>query len=94
LPGFIMEVSDSEGHYKFTLVGINSKATRDITIPDVQYIKTTRSNFFSTKHKYDIDPIGYMSEVSGVNVVIATPDGTPIMNKPFELRYDYIERDK
>lgn len=95
LPGFIAEVSDSEGHYKFALVGINSNAARDITIHDVQYNKTTRSKFYITKRKFDTDPIGYMSAVSGINLTITTPDGSPNneLMKPRELQYDYIERD-
>jgi GLPGLI family protein len=95
LPGFIVEVSDSEGHYSFTLVGITSKATRNITLPDVQFNKTSRDKFYSTKRKFDTDPIGYLSAVSGVNVVITTPDGSPnnAAMQARELRHDYIERD-
>lgn len=95
LMGFIMEINDIEEHYKFTLVGINSNAVRDITIPDVQYNKTTRGKFYNTKHKYDINPVGYMSSVSGVNVIITSPDGTHnnAVDQPRELQYDYIERD-
>jgi len=94
LPGFIFEVSDSEGHYKFTLVGINSNAARDITMPDVQFNKTTRNKFYNTKRRYDTDPFGYMSAVSGINVIVSTPDGTPSQDmQPRKLPYDYIERD-
>jgi GLPGLI family protein len=95
LPGFIMEVADNEDHYVFTLVGINSQASRDITIPDVQYNKTSRGKFYNTKYKFNTDPIGYMSVVSGVNVTITTPDGVPNNEamQPRKLQYDYIERD-
>jgi GLPGLI family protein len=93
LPGFILEVADSENHYSFTLTGINSNASRYITIPDVQYNKTSRSKFYNTKHQFDTDPIGYMAEISGVNVVITSPDGTPQKNQPREIQFDYIERD-
>lgn len=95
LPGFIMEVSDTEGHYSFVCVGINSKASRSITIPDVQYNKTNRGKYYKTKHKYDIDPIGYMASAGGTKVVITSPDGTPRtdMMQTRELQYDYIEKD-
>ena len=95
LPGLIMEVSDSEGHYKFALVGINSKATRNINIADIQYVKTTRDKFYSTKRKFDTDPVGYLQEVSGVALTITHEDGTPNLElmSPRELQYDYIERD-
>jgi GLPGLI family protein len=95
LPGLIMQAGDSQGHYTFTLVGIHSGATRAVTIPDVQFNKTTRSKFYSTKRKFDTDPIGYLSAVSGVNLTITTPEGAPNneMMRPRELKYDYIERD-
>ncbi len=95
LPGFIMEVMDDRGHYGFRLVGINSNAQRDITITDVQYNKTSIDKFYATKRKYDTDPIGYMSAVSGVNVTITTPDGKPRKDAmmPRELKYSYIELD-
>jgi GLPGLI family protein len=95
LPGFILEAGDSQGHYTFTLVGILSSATRPVTIPDVQFNKTTRSKFYSTKYKFDTDPIGYMSSISGIKVTITTPDGAPNneMMRPRELKYDYIERE-
>ncbi|MDR2026804.1 MAG: GLPGLI family protein [Prevotellaceae bacterium] len=95
LPGFIMEAGDSEGHYKFTLVGINSNAARAITIPDIQFNKTGRDKFYTAKRKYDVDPIGYISAISGIKLNITTPDGAPNeeMMKPRELKYDYIERD-
>ncbi|MDR2682416.1 MAG: GLPGLI family protein, partial [Dysgonamonadaceae bacterium] len=95
LPGLILEVGDSEGHYQFALVGIHSHATRAITLPDVQYNKTSRNKYYLTKRKYDTDPIGYLAAVSGINLTITSPDGTP--NKEAmqarELSYDYIERD-
>jgi GLPGLI family protein len=95
LPGFIMETCDTEGHYQFTLTGINSKATRPVTIPDVQFNKTVRDKFYSTKRKFDTDPVGYLSAISGIRMVITTPDGSPNseMMNPHELKYDYIERD-
>jgi GLPGLI family protein len=95
LPGLIMEAGDSKGHYRFTLSGINSNAARSITIPDVQYNRTTRDKYYSARHRFDIDPFGYMSSVSGVNVIMTTPGGNPDHEamKPRTLKYDYIERD-
>ena len=40
LPGFIMQVYDEGHQYEFTCVGINSKADRAITIPEVPFNKT------------------------------------------------------
>ena len=42
LPGFIMQVYDEGHQYEFTCVGINSKADRAITIPEVPFNKTTQ----------------------------------------------------
>ncbi|MDR0982275.1 MAG: GLPGLI family protein [Culturomica sp.] len=95
LPGFIMEVHDKNNYYSFICVGINSKATSSITIPKVQYNRTTRGKFYKTKYKYDIDPAGYMEAVSGVHVIVTTPDGIARndMMQVREPKYNYIECD-
>jgi GLPGLI family protein len=101
LPGFIMEASDSQGHYIFTLVGINSNATRDITIPDVQFIKTTRDKYYNTKRKFEIDPLSYISgTITGMSnatkITVENADGSPVdpnIIRRRELKYEYIEKD-
>ena len=94
LPGFIMEVRDANNHYSFTCVGINSKADRPITIPDVQYNKTSRVKFYQAKHRYDTNPLGYLETVSGIKVnVTSNGEAREDLNKPRELTYDYIETD-
>lgn len=94
LPGFIMEVCDAGNHYSFTCVGINSKAGRAITMPEVSYNKTSRVKFYQTKHRYDTNPLGYLETVSGIKVNV-TSNGAKRedLSKPRELTYDYIERD-
>lgn len=94
LPGFIMEVRDTNNHYSFTCVGINSKADRPITIPEVQYNKTSRVKFYQAKHRYDTNPIGYLETVSGIKVnVTSNGEKRDDLSKPRELTYDYIETD-
>ena len=95
LPGFILEVNDAGNQYGFVCVGINSQAERKITMPQVQYNKTTRGKYYATKYKYDFDPIGYMATVSGVQMKITDLDGSPRtdLTQAKELTYDYIERD-
>ena len=94
LPGFIMEVRDADNHYSFTCVGINSKADRPITIPEVQYNKTSRVKFYQAKHRYDTNPLGYLETVSGIKVnVTSNGEAREDLNKPRELTYDYIETD-
>lgn len=95
LPGFIMEVKDANGHYSFVCVGINSNADRPITMPEVEYNKTSRVKFYQTKHRYDTNPTGYMETTNGVKVTVTTPDGKPRtdLTQPRELTFDYIETD-
>lgn len=94
LPGFIMEVSDADNHYSFTCVGINSKADRTITMPEVSYNKTSRVKFYQTKYRYDTNPLGYLETVSGIKVnVTSNGEKRDDLSKPRELTYDYIERD-
>lgn len=94
LPGFIMEVRDADNNYSFTCVGINSKADRPITIPEVQYNKTSRVKFYQAKHRYDTNPLGYLETVSGIKVnVTSNGEAREDLSKPRELTYDYIERD-
>ena len=95
LPGFIMQVYDEGHQYEFTCVGINSKADRAITIPEVPFNKTTRPKFYATKLRFDTDPFTYMMNVNGVNVNVVGADGQPRtdITQPRTLQYDYIERD-
>lgn len=94
LPGFIMEVCDAGNQYSFTCVGINSKADRAITMPEVEYNKTSRVKFYQTKHRYDTNPLGYLETVSGIKVnVTSNGEKRNDLSKPRELTYDYIERD-
>lgn len=95
LPGFILEVYDTDRHYSFVCVGINSQASRDITMPDVPYNRTTRGKFYRTRYRYDTNPVGYMEAVSGVRVKMTGADGSERtdLTQPRTLAYDYIERD-
>ena len=95
LPGFIMQVYDEGHQYEFTCVGINSKADRVITIPEMPFNKTTRAKFYATKLRFDTDPFTYMMNVNGVNVNVVGADGQPRtdITQARTLQYNYIERD-
>ena len=98
LPGLILQVYDEGQQYVFTCVGINSQAQKAITMPDVPYNKTSRRKFYTTKHRCDTDPVGYISSMNSsaqVKVEIKGPDGQPRTDlmSPKALKYDYIERD-
>lgn len=95
LPGFILEVTDADRHYSFTCVGINSKADRAITMPEVQYNKTSRVKYYQTRYKFDTNPIGYLETVSGIKVNVQGNNGETMsgLDKPRELTHDYMETD-
>ena len=95
LPGMILEVADSEGHYSFTLNGIRTDLSREITLPDLQYHGTTREKYLKTLRLFETDPIGYMSANAGVNVTVRRMDGSSDSEAmgPREMKYDYMETD-
>ena len=94
LPGLIMKASDNGNQYSFMLVGMTTKSTRDITIPDVKFNNTDRKAYYKGKFKCDSDPIGYL-RVSGIDMKVTNSDGTPNEEamKPHSLSFDYLERD-
>lgn len=95
LPGLIMKATDSDGHYTFECIGIKSKADRPITIYKVPYNKTTRTKFYDTKHRWDVNPYAYYEASTGGHVTVSDESGNPMLDAydPIELPYDYIERD-
>lgn len=95
LPGVILEVADSEGHYSFTASAFHLEQTRPITKKELQLHKTTRKKYMETKRLFDKDPIGYMQTVSNISITIKSKDGKEMTNKDRTkvLMYDYIERD-
>lgn len=95
LPGFIMQVYDEGKQYEFTCVGINSKADRAITMPDVPFNKTSRGKYYATRYRFDTDPFAYMMNVNGLNVDVRGADGQPRtdLTQSRTLGYDYMERD-
>ena len=95
LPGMILEVTDSEGHYSFTLNGIRTGLSHDITLSDLQYHSTTREKYLKTLRQFETDPIGYMAANAGANITIRRMDGSPNTEAmaPREIKYDYLETD-
>lgn len=94
LPGLIMEVSDNEGHYSYVLTGLRQVDAAPVNMADVNYHKTNRKEYLSTKEKFETNPIGFMG-LSGVTIQVMNPDGTP-NNEAMEgkaLKYSYQERD-
>ena len=95
LPGLIMKATDADGHYTFECIGIKSDANRPITIYKVPYNNVSRSAFYDTKHRYDINPFGYYEATTGGHITVTDEAGNISLNSHDveELTFDYIERD-
>ena len=95
LPGLIMKVSDTKGHYTFECIGINSKSTRPITIYQVPFNNTSRAKYYDTRHRWDVNPYAYFEATGGGHVNVTDENGNPVADAydPIELPFDYIERD-
>lgn len=97
LPGLIMAVEDSEGDYSYRIEGIE-QCDEAIDIDTRQYIDTERTRYLRRKHQFLLDPIGFYSRNSGVNITITKEDGTRNTAVEEQLRndsltYDFQERD-
>lgn len=95
LPGLIMKVSDDKENYKFECIGIKSAGNRPITIYKVPYNKTSRSKYYDTKHRYEINPYAYFEATGAGHVTVTDEAGNPALDAydPLELVFDFIERD-
>lgn len=97
LPGLIMAVEDTEGDYSFRIEGIE-QCDEAIDIDTRQYIDSPREKYLRLKYQYLLDPIGFFSRNSGIDINITNEDGT--RNTALEerlrndsLTYDFLERD-
>lgn len=95
LPGLIMKVSDRKGHYTFECIGIKSKADRPITIYKVPFNVVKRSDYYDTKHRYEINPYAYYEATTGGHITVTDKAGNPSLDAydPIELPFEYIELD-
>ena len=97
LPGLIMAVEDTDGDYSFRIEGIE-QCDEAIDIDTRQYIDTPREKYLQRKREFLLDPIGFFSRNSGVDIKLTKEDGT--RNTALEerlrndsLTYDFLERD-
>lgn len=95
LPGLIMKASDENGHYTFECIGIKSNADRPITIYKVPFNNVKRSDYYDTKHRYEVNPYGYYEATTGGHITVTDEAGNPSLDSydPIELSYDYLELD-
>ena len=97
LPGLIMAVEDADGDYSFRIEGID-QCDEAIDIDTRQYIDSPREKYLRLKHRYLLDPIGFFSRNSGIDITITNEDGTRNTAIEEQLRsdslpYDFLERD-
>lgn len=92
LPGMIMKVADTAGHYSFEAVGVR-RVESPMTFPREQYMKVPRKKYWQTYRNYCVDPIGFLNANSGGRITIKSDSPTDELFKPKELKYDFLERD-
>ncbi len=95
LPGLIMRASDENGHYTFECIGIKSNADRPITIYKVPFSNTSRTKYYDTKHRWDVNPYAYYEAAGQGHITVSDEYGNPVPDAydPIELPFDYIETD-
>lgn len=95
LPGLIMKAYDDKAHYTFECIGIKSKADRPITIYKVPFNNVTRSDYYDTRHRYEVNPYAYFEATTGAHINVNDESGNPMPDAfdPIELPYEYLELD-
>lgn len=95
LPGLIMKATDSKGEYSFECIGINSKASRKITIYNIPFNTTSRRKFYDTKHLYECNPYAYAETTAGIHVTVRDTAGNIVLDAfdPIDPLFDFIETD-
>lgn len=96
LPGLIMEIADSRGHYSWQITGIKnvSAAGKKVTVSDFQYIDAGRKDFYKTFYKYMLNPFGFVTANNPeVKITVTNADGSPYVFKEEPMKYGFIECD-
>lgn len=95
LPGLIMKATDEKGHYTFECIGIKSKADRPITIYKVPFNNVKRSDYYDTRHRYEVNPYAYFEATTGGSITVTDEAGNPVLDSfdPIELPFEYLELD-
>lgn len=95
LPGLIMKATDEKGHYSFECIGIKSKADRPITIYKVPFNNVKRSEYYDTRHRYEVNPYAYFEATTGGSITVTDEAGNPVLDSydPIELPFEYLELD-
>jgi GLPGLI family protein len=104
LPGLILKVSDTRGHFVFECISLEQNPTQ-IEYADLDYLKTNRRNLARIKRKFHEDPMAAMEGMrasaptgSNVRVMARNADGSSIdenemRNRMRNRAYNPIELD-
>ena len=85
LPGLIMEIEDKDKKYHFVAVGIGKKALPIYLRNEKNIFKTTREKFRNVEKTYKENPAAFFTSKA------YNEDGTPIVLKQQNIRYEPIE---
>lgn len=81
LPGLILEISDTENHYNFTLKGVEKlKPKIPFKLNFKHYIKTSEEELFEVLSRYKRDPFSYV-KLPNIKVSIAPEDHQKILKQ-------------
>ena len=74
---------------------IKSNADRPITIYKVPFSNTSRTKYYDTKHRWDVNPYAYYEAAGQGHITVSDEYGNPVPDAydPIELPFDYIETD-
>lgn len=91
LPGLILKVRDSEGHYTFECTAISNNQGETITYGGKEFEPLSRKDLNKVYKRYVADPVGFISSMApNVKVTIKGEDGQPAKN-PKDIPYNPIE---
>lgn len=69
LPGLILEVADTKGHYRFEAVGLEKAGiTGKIVYKNKDYVKIPRKDYLKIEREFIADPISFVNQYSGVKI--------------------------
>jgi GLPGLI family protein len=69
LPGLILKISDTKGHYSFEAVGFEKAETEALILfSSDEYRKTDRKNYLKMELDYLRDPIAWINQNTGVKI--------------------------
>lgn len=90
LPGLILAIKDDAGVLDLEATGVEQRV-EPIRKTDRNYLKTNRKKYLDLKQKAMIDPVGYLTGNSNVQMTIKNEDGSPVNPGDLVRGYNPIE---